>query len=278
VFNFSKDTTVPSGGDKGKQRAMDVLRVVLRALELDLEEGEVGTHSIRKCASTHVRGNGVSKDDKDTRGCWKATSRVSDRYNSVQLPYVNTKVASALCIGGPCIYILSEAIPETFVYTHVVPEIYVQYGLGEALVLGNALVFACFTASLSHLVPLFIKDRVLAAYASAGLEEEPNPVSRRLVIVTGDNKSVSLTVVSREEATAKQDGGIAGSSRDLLVALMAQLRQNEAHLEDLCHQCELQRNQDRTLRNQDWALIEKHYRIHNENLKRIATAHAWVIG
>jgi hypothetical protein len=52
---------------------MDVLRV-----ELDLEEGEVGNHSIRKCASTHVGGNGVSKDKKDTRGRWKATGRVSD--------------------------------------------------------------------------------------------------------------------------------------------------------------------------------------------------------
>jgi hypothetical protein len=130
---------------------------------------------------------------------------------------------------------LSKAIPETFVYTHVVPErIYAQYGPGVALVLGNALLFACFTASLSHLVPLFIKDRVLAAYASAGLEEEPNPVSRRLVVVTGDNESISLTVVSREEATTRQDGGgIAGSSRDLLIALMVQLQQNEAHLEEL---------------------------------------------
>jgi hypothetical protein len=117
---------------------MDVLRVVLRELQLDLEEGEVGTHSIRKCVSTHVRGNGVSRDDKDTRGRWKATARVSDRYNSVQLPYVNTKVASALCIGCACMYILSEAIPEHFVYTHVVPEIYEQYGQNVALVLGNA--------------------------------------------------------------------------------------------------------------------------------------------
>jgi hypothetical protein len=260
--------TVPSGGDKGKQRAMDMLRVILHDLDLDLEDGEVGTHSIRKCASMHVRGNGVSKDDKDTRGWWKATARVSDRYDSVQLPYVNTKVASALCIGGTCTYILSKAIPEQFVYTHVVPEIYAQYGPGVALVLGNALLFACFTANLSHLVTLFIKDRVLSAYAAAGLEEEPNPVARRLVVVTGDNENMSLTQVSREEATARQDGG-AGSSRDPLVALMAQLRQNEAHLEELHQECELQRNQDQSLRNQDQALIEKHYQIHNENLKRI---------
>jgi hypothetical protein len=78
IFNFSEDITVPSGGVKAKNFVMDVLRVILRALELDLEEGEVGIHSIRKCASTHVRGNGVSKDNKDTRGRWKVTARVSD--------------------------------------------------------------------------------------------------------------------------------------------------------------------------------------------------------
>jgi hypothetical protein len=287
IFNFSVDITVPSGGVKAKNGAMDVLRVVLRALDLDLEEGKVGTHSIRKCTSTHVRGNGVSKDDKDTRGRWKATARVSDRYDSIDLPYVDTKVASVLCIVGPYIYILNEAIPETFVYHHVVPEIYEQYGSNVALVLGNVLLFTCFTASVSHLVPLFIKDRVLSAYAMAGLQEEPNPVARRLVVATGDNENVSLPQESREEVTARQDGG-AGSSRDLLVALMAQLQQNEAHLEELCQQCELQRNQDqaqrnqdraqrnqdRAQRNQDRALIERHYCIHNENLKRIAIAPA----
>jgi hypothetical protein len=86
VFNFSKDITVPSGGVKAKNRAMDVLRDVFRALDLDIGNGEVGTHSIRKCASTHVRGNGISKDDKDTRGHGNTMGCVSDRYNSVQLP------------------------------------------------------------------------------------------------------------------------------------------------------------------------------------------------
>jgi hypothetical protein len=67
MFNFSEDMTIPSGGTKAKNRAMDVLRDVFRALELDIGDGEVGTQSIRKCASTHVRGNGISKDDnKDT--------------------------------------------------------------------------------------------------------------------------------------------------------------------------------------------------------------------
>jgi hypothetical protein len=75
-------------------------------------------------------------------------------------------------------------------------EINEQFGPQVALVLGNALLCTCFTASVSHLVPLFIKDRVLSAYATAGPKEEPNPVSRRLVVVTGDNENVSLTQVS----------------------------------------------------------------------------------
>jgi hypothetical protein len=91
---------------------------------------------------------------------------------------VDTKVTSALCIGGPCIYILSEAVPETFVYHHVVPVIFDQYGSNVALFLGNALLWACFNASVSHLVPLFIKDRVLLAYVSDNLEEVTNPMQR----------------------------------------------------------------------------------------------------
>jgi hypothetical protein len=69
-------------------------------------------------------------------------------------------------------------------------------------------------------VLLFIKDRVLSAYATAGLEEEPNPVSRRLVVVTGDNETVSLTQVSTEEVTARQEGR---GARDQLAAIEVQL-------------------------------------------------------
>jgi hypothetical protein len=117
-------------------------------------------------------------------------------------------VAASLCIGGACTYTLSKVIPAQFIYHQVVPEIYEQYGSTVALVLGNPVLWACFTASVSHLVPLCIKDRILGAYAVAGLEEEPNQVEQRIVVVTGDSENVSLTKVSREEATARQEGGV----------------------------------------------------------------------
>jgi hypothetical protein len=274
VFSISEDTTVPSGGVKAKNRAMDVLRVVLRELELDLEEGEVGTHSICKCASTHVRGNGVSKDDKDTRGHWKATGRVSDQYNSVQLPFVDTKVASVLCIGGACTYVLKEnAVPPEFVLQEVVPEINKsdQFDSNVSLVLGTALLWACFNSSVSHLVPLLIKDRVMSAYGAlpSPLQDGVNPVEWRLIIVSGDNKNVSLTPVSREEATAMDArGGMSGAaSRDLLLSIALQLWDTNAHVEELRLQYERDQNQDR-------AAVERHYCVHNENIRRMAIAPA----
>ena len=90
--------------------------------------GLLGSHSIRKFASTHVRRCGISKDDKDTRGRWKGRGRVSDQYNDVELPYPDCKVAEKLCMGGPCFYLINNTIcssnvPMTFILTKVVPNI-----------------------------------------------------------------------------------------------------------------------------------------------------------
>jgi hypothetical protein len=71
VSNFSTDVTVPSRGiSKGENRPMDVFRVILHdlQLELDLQEGEVGTQSIcKKCCASRTP-TGLSKDDKATWG------------------------------------------------------------------------------------------------------------------------------------------------------------------------------------------------------------------
>jgi hypothetical protein len=74
---------------------MDVLGVVLRELELDLEVEHTRSGSVNQHRQMG------SKDDKDARGQWKATWRVSDRYDSVELPNVDTKIAAARCIMVP---------------------------------------------------------------------------------------------------------------------------------------------------------------------------------
>jgi hypothetical protein len=74
-----------------------------------VEDGPVGSHSIRKLASsTHVRKNGCNKDEKDIGGRWKKGTRISDVYDDIDLPFPDAKVAGRLCIGGPCKYVLKE--------------------------------------------------------------------------------------------------------------------------------------------------------------------------
>ena len=70
-------------------------------------DGTLGTHSLRKFSATWARSNGCSVDDVDVRGRWKRNGRrVVDRYISLEQEYIDAKVESKLCIGGPIKYCL----------------------------------------------------------------------------------------------------------------------------------------------------------------------------
>jgi Transcriptional activator of glycolytic enzymes len=101
------------------------------------------------------------------------------------------------------------------------------------------------------------------------LQDGVNPVEWRVIVVSGDNENVSLTPVSREEATAMDaGGGMSGAaSRDLLLSITSQLRDTNAHVEELWLQYERDRNQGH-------AAVERQYRVHNENIRRMAIAPA----
>ena len=100
LFAFSDDVTIPRGGEKAKATVQNIyLTEVFKRPEFE-NTGPVGSHSIRKYASTDVRNKGASKDEKDMRGRWKSGTLVSDVYNDIELPYPNAKVAALLCIGG----------------------------------------------------------------------------------------------------------------------------------------------------------------------------------
>ena len=48
---------------------------------------------------------------------------MSDRYDDVELPFVDRKVAGRLCMGGPCMYALKagSVISDAFLFENVVP-------------------------------------------------------------------------------------------------------------------------------------------------------------
>jgi hypothetical protein len=145
--------------------------------------------------------------------------------------------------------------------------------LNVALVLRTALLWCICSPSLSHLVPLYISDRVIQAYyhhLPTHLPEGENPVEQSLIVVAGDNYNVSITQVSREEVTVRQEG-IGTGAQDLLIAfLMAQMQENAVQIEQLRLKNELHRNQSERHRSQDRATMERQFLIHNENLQKIA--------
>ena len=129
LFAFSDDTRFPEGGKTNKARARKIYgdklfkENGLQGAQDGERGGGLGTHSTRKHASTHVRKQGITKDDKDQRGRWKSTKRVSDRYDDIELPWVDAKVAASLCIGGPCKYkLIDKDITESFILQHCVPK------------------------------------------------------------------------------------------------------------------------------------------------------------
>ena len=80
VLAFLNSTSKPHGGKLSKEMATRILRQLLGDPEFELDETEadlLGSHSIRKFASTWCRRCGASKDDKDLRGRWRK-KRVSE--------------------------------------------------------------------------------------------------------------------------------------------------------------------------------------------------------
>jgi hypothetical protein len=90
VFCFKNDNRVPEGAIKTKAHIQNTLRAVFKD-HADLAETRLGSHSVRKYAPTTVRNLGASKDEKDIRGRWKSSNRVSDVYDNVELPFPEAK-------------------------------------------------------------------------------------------------------------------------------------------------------------------------------------------
>ena len=204
VFGFSHDNNIPSGGDRAKMRARNILAPFFK--DPFYRGAYVGTHSIRKFAATHCRNSSISKDDVDSRGRWKNTGRTADRYEDPTLPYVDIKACLALCQGDACAYVAKDGcVTPDFVCTYVCPHIEAKYGRVVASVLGHAIMWTIFS-SHANMVPEIIRNRVIAAYN--GLPERfpegENPISRKRLLLTGDVNDFNLLEV--DEIEGRQNG------------------------------------------------------------------------
>ena len=154
------------------------------------KEKNVGTHSYRKFACSYAFNNGMSKENIEVRGRWKRNgSRVVDRYIDVEQQWIDAKVASVLCVGGPVRYVVSAdcGVTKHWLLENVVPgiaSIYTQDGNNIAEVLGVVVLWACFDPVTMTKVPGWLLNRVRTAYERT-MELPPggNPVEKRKLFI-----------------------------------------------------------------------------------------------
>ena len=108
VFGFSPNCRFPEGGTSSKQIIRKLISTSIKEMT-DLQ-GLLGAHSIRKFGATRVRRCGATRNGRDICGRWKRKRSVGDVYDDVELPWPDTKLATYLCIGGPCKYKIIKKI------------------------------------------------------------------------------------------------------------------------------------------------------------------------
>ena len=228
LFCFCDDYRIPDGGKKAKSMIQSFLTKMFKKIEFQEDEENakqmlLGSHSIRKYASTYCRACGIHKDEKDIRGRWKGKGRVSDVYDDVELPYPDAKVAAVLCGGGPCIYVTNPAVDaammNSFILSHVVPNVRKRLPESACLVLGKALMWLITSSVADVYVPVEVKDQVLSDWAHVcggdldvdGTDVHKNPIQKLAVVVSGDHGAVFIDTVGEMEGEG--GGGEGDTSR-----------------------------------------------------------------
>eukprot|EP00980_Cylindrotheca_fusiformis_P006798 scaffold1423_cov74-Cylindrotheca_fusiformis.AAC.1 len=276
LFSFSDDVTIPRGGDKSSSMVQHLLQSAIFNKPEFQQSGPLGSHSLRKYAATTVRNKGASKDEKDLRGRWKSSQRISDIYDDVELPFPDAKVAGLLCIGGPCKYVLAPGsnVTNEFLLNHVMTNSAARIGNDVAIVLGRALLWYAFTDNGREDLPTELSERIQDAYqnfVTNDLPEGTNPIKKLPVIIHGMEGRVHIDEIPDElngqgQQNGANNGGVAATGggfldrplREQLLAMHAQLLASQRDHED-------QRRAFLELQ----GMIRRQFTVINSNFRRV---------
>ena len=151
--------------------------------------GALGSHSIRKLASSQAANNLCSDVEISQRGHWKlGGKKMVHTYIDSTLPYPDAKVAGELALGGPVKYVLKKGcgVSNDWITKHVCPDIYRVFGPKVSQVLGLALLWAVMDPELKLYLPDCLVDKVTEEYSSIMvLDEYVNPIQNISLNITG---------------------------------------------------------------------------------------------
>ena len=244
-------------------------RMVGRASGLNMR---LGTHSLRKYPATFARSNCCTIDEIDVRGRWKRnTKRVSDRYIDVEQPWIDGKVASALCPGGPVKYELAagSGVTRDWLMSFVVPGISTFYGDNNSIsdVLSLPLLWACLDVQYSSRLPAWLTTRVRIAYDVIKVLPDANPVKKVLLVVYNVQGQLAIqTAVDGIGTGGNNDGNNNINNNDQINALLLQQQQIHARLGEMSDALTASVSQGIKNLKQE---IESRLKIFNNNVNRL---------
>ena len=153
--------------------------------------GSLGSHSIRKFASTFARRLGKLPGDVEFRGRWKGDESkhkiINGSYISPDQPFIDADVAACLCHNQPISYRPHPAatgVTPAWLREHVVPHLDHFYGgennpLNPSLVLAYPLLWAAMSPEMEGRMDPVQRERIQGAYQDIDtLPEGVNPVVR----------------------------------------------------------------------------------------------------
>lgn len=182
--------------DKTKKNVSNVLRKIFLGDEFENnEKGELGSHGIRKLASTHAANSGCSTDDIERRGRWKQGNKMVHRYIDNTLSYPDARVQVALCLDRPVKYVAKDGsgITDEFLLDYVVPNINKNFGKGVALTLGLPLLWTIMDEAMKSFLPKLLVSRVTTEYKKfMKLPGNENPVTKVQLVITGHGGSLRI--------------------------------------------------------------------------------------
>jgi hypothetical protein len=165
---------------------------------------------------------------------------VAGRYVDVSQPYVDAKVESHLCVGGPIAYklIADSGCNIDWLYASVVPGIVAHFGRQNSIceILGLALLWTCHEESEQYRVPPLLLQQVRDAYRSVKTEgSPPNLVQRVCLTVYALQETLCINEVVpllAEDGTQIQQqigrqgvvGVVNGVTQEQLTGLMMQVQ------------------------------------------------------
>ena len=242
---FAEGDTRAGSSTKRQDKEADICKFAYqRAMKSVLVEGghfrfagdkQLGTHSVKKWATTMSQRCGAPKDDVNYRARWKTSKAMQDQYLEIQLDWPDINAASRLCHRGVCVYKERDdsSVTDQWLAASVTPAIRGAFGDRVAVILAKPLLWACYDANAADLVPPDLRQLIVNRYSLLNrTEAEVNPIRQIRIIPSNHDGVVHMDEIPDED-TADREGGFGRGGQEWRNAIYAKICTTQTNVAEI---------------------------------------------